>query len=213
LLVAGAALAELLPNKPLHAFADQPRFHFFVEVFVERIIAAEKARVEKRRAHLHIDGGQARAFRDPSRRMADLQRRVPKGVKQFFGERFDERRNLPAVEKQQIDIRLRVEFAAPVAALRDQSKTATRRGKLLGVLRADGREKMPNQMIHDRGPGRGDLQPACAAAMSVKQGPPAMIDVLARRAFQVMIILHLLEQRERYGDGVHGSMFSKGSWR
>src|SRR5262245_41167880 len=79
----------------------------------------------------------------------------------------------------------------------------------MGVFRTDARIKMPNQMIHDGGPSGSDLQPSCATAVSVMQRPPATIDVLACDPFQVMVALHLLEQRERYGDGVHESISLK----
>jgi hypothetical protein len=62
---------------------------------------------------------------------------------------------------------------------------------------------MANQMIHHGGPCRDDLQAVCACAVSLEKSAPAVIDVLARQTFEIMLGLHLVEQRQRDGYSVH----------
>src|SRR5581483_11008414 len=204
LLVAQARFFELLADKALDAVFHQARLDLFLEVFVQRKIAAEKARVEQRGAHFHVALGQAHAVGDAPGGVADLKAGVPQGVEQLLGDRFDKRRNLPDVEKQQIDVRLRIELAAAVAALGDQRDPAVGGRELLAVVGADRSEQVADQMIHHRGPRRSDFQAAGAAAVALEQRAPAVVDVTARLALEIGLGLRAFEQGEGNGDGVHG---------
>src|SRR5678816_2789129 len=117
LFMPSSVLFELFADKSFDPLFYQPRLDSFSEILVERVIAAQKPGVEKRRAHFHVDLRKAHAFGDAACRVPDLQPGVPKGIEQLFRGRLDKRRNLPGIEKQEIDIGEWIQFASTVTAL------------------------------------------------------------------------------------------------
>ncbi len=124
--VARAVFLELLANEALDAGFDKAGLHLLLELLKKREVAAQKARVEQGRAHPHVAFG--RRMQSAMLRVAwpGFYAGIPQRVLQFFRHGLDERRNSARVKKQQIDVRVRVQFAAAVTALRDQAQSCGR---------------------------------------------------------------------------------------
>ena len=79
--------------------SDNPSFTgkycSFSDIVFQPKVAAEKARVEKRRAHAHIALGQMNALGDAATRMAGFHTGIPQRVLHALGQCLDQRRDLP----------------------------------------------------------------------------------------------------------------------
>ncbi len=179
------ALGKFLADKAVHAFLDQLGFDRLFEFAVKGKIAAQKARVEQGRANLHVALGQTYTLAHGAGRVAHLQPTIPQGIEQSFGHRFDDRRDLPGIQKKQVDIRLRVELAAPVSALRDNRETGILSGKTIERIGADGAQQVANQMIHYRRISDRHFHAAGALAMALVEQATTALDIILRQSLEI----------------------------
>ncbi len=101
--------------------------------------------------------------------MPDDQARVPQRVQNYFGDDLGVWTALVVVQKQQIDVGLRIQLAASVAAARDHRKFLIELGRAPAVLRVRIAEQRAQQIVH-RGRHRGyDLAAARAGEMALGQ--------------------------------------------
>ncbi len=160
--VAQPAFVKLLAHESADALFEQFGLDDFLEFAVERKIAAQKSRVEQRRADFHVLLAQAHAIGDGARGVSHLQAAIEQSVEQFFGQRLDEWRHFAGMQDEQIDVGARVELAAPVAALGGDGEARCLAGKRVQEIGADGAQELANQMIHDGGISRRHFQSAGA---------------------------------------------------
>src|SRR3990170_2292369 len=179
-LVAQTAFLLLVLNKSSHPSLDQLFFQYLFKVTVKRKIPAQKTRIQDRRLDLQVGTEETDRLSDGSDGAADLQSRVPECVKDWFRDR---------IEKQQIDVRLGVELAAPEAALGDHRAARRLAGKAAAEIIACSRINVAHQMVHDRRVSRDDLHPATAASMFFQQKLPCLLNVAARQPDQVGVLL------------------------
>ena len=83
------------------------------------LVAPQISRFQNRRADRDVLFGEADAFGERSRRVADLQAQIPQHVEDEFDDALAPGRLLEGTHKQQIDVRARRQLAAAIAAGRD----------------------------------------------------------------------------------------------
>ena len=117
--------------------------------------------------------GAGEAFVDRSRRLPDRQAQVPQHVEHIFDDLLAARRCLVGREKEQIDIRERREFAAPVAADGDQRQPIGRGGVGLGEDAPGGVvEQRRDQPVDEQGEAGGGRRPVGAGVEAAAQLRP-----------------------------------------
>ncbi len=127
-------LDEILPGAGRN-LGPEARAHILVEIF----IAPQKARFEQRRADRHVLFGEAHAFGQRARGMADLQPQIPQHVEDEFDDALAPGRLLERAHEQKVDIRARRQKAAAIAAGRHHGQLLGH-GRVLGVIEMLGRE-------------------------------------------------------------------------
>ena len=90
-----------------------------VERRPQLLVAREKTDVEDRGLLLQIVGGRANAFAHVAHRLADREAGVPQRVQNYLGHDLGVWAGLVVVQEKQVDVGLRIELAAAVAAARD----------------------------------------------------------------------------------------------
>ena len=122
-----------------------------LQLAVERLLAPEIARLQQRRADRQIVLGIAQAFGDRARRLPDLETEIPQQIKQELDDLLGMRRALVGQQEQQIDIGIRRQLAAPIAADRDDRHLLAlgRVGERIGGLDREVVEH-PDQLIDQK---------------------------------------------------------------
>ena len=116
------------------------------ELPVKSGFAPEEARLQQARADRGVPAGEAEAFLDRTGGMADLEARVPEQQQHIFDDLLDPGRDLPGQQEQQVEVRVRGEAAASIAALGRQ-REAVAGGGVGGRERRSGNEV--EQGAHD----------------------------------------------------------------
>ncbi len=122
-LMARVALGELGFEEHPAPAAHHLGLEAAPELREERRIAPEKARFEQARADLQVGAGEARAFGDRARRLADLEPEIPEPVKQKLDHLLCVRGPLVGMQEQQIDVRERRQLGAAVATDRGHGES------------------------------------------------------------------------------------------
>ena len=99
--------------------------------------------------------------------MSDRETCVPKRVQYYFGDNFSVRTALVIVQKQQIDVGLGIQLAAPVAAARDHRNFLIELGKSPAMFRVRILEQRTQKIVHRRRHRGHDLAAARAGEMAL----------------------------------------------
>ena len=110
-------------------------------------------------------------------RMANLEPDIPKQIENLFHRLGDKRRNFVSalrMQKHQINVAERIQFAAPIAAQCDHCHGRWRSVLLAFGRRAGTGENLPQQNIHHLNPKRANV--AASASSLVSQAQPVILD-------------------------------------
>ncbi len=113
------ALREFCFDKILTVAGRHFGPEFFAQFFVELLVAPQISRFQYRRADRDVLFGEADAFAERSRSVANLQAEIPKHVEDEFDDALAPGRLLERTHKQQIDVGTRRQLAAAITAGRD----------------------------------------------------------------------------------------------
>ncbi len=100
-----------------------------VQIGVKLFVAAQKSRVEDRGFFFQVLIREPHAFLGRANAVPDDQARVPQRMQHYFGDDFGVRTALVVVQKQQIDVGLRIQLAASVTAARDHRNLLIQLGR------------------------------------------------------------------------------------
>ncbi len=167
--VAFAAFLELGGEELVLVAIEDLGDEQLVEIGVEFFVAAQKARVEDRGFFLQVVVGQPHAFLGRAHAVSDDEARVPQRVQHYFGDDFRVRAALVVVQKQQIDVGLRIQLAASVTAARDHRNFLIELGRAPVVFGVRIVEQRTQQIVHRRRHRGHDLAAARAGEMALGQ--------------------------------------------
>jgi hypothetical protein len=114
--VAGIALGQLGLDERGAASADHLALEAFLELSEQAGIAPQEARLEQIGADRQVGAGGTHAVGDGSRRLAHFEAEVPQAVQQELDHLLAVRGPLVRMQKQQVDIGMRCQLGAAVAA-------------------------------------------------------------------------------------------------
>ena len=146
--VAFAAFLELGGEKLVLVAIEDVGDEQLVELGVELFVAAQEARVEDRGFLLQVIVGEPYAFLGRAHAVPDDQTRVPQRVQNYFGDNFSVRTALVVVQEEQVDVGLRIELAAAVAAARDHRDFLVKLGRTARVFRVGVPIQSAQQIVH-----------------------------------------------------------------
>ena len=192
--VAFAAFRQFFTDEAVAVFFRERILDRLVEFGVERLVAAEIARIEERGSNLHVFERHAHRVGDAARRVPDREAGVPERVEDFFRDRLHVGGDFPVIEKEQIDVGLRVQLGASVSAVRDERAARVQTRIALDVIPARGFEDAADQMIDQRCVRRHDLLPARAGAMLLEHQAPRPLDIRAHSANRIGLRPRLVQQ-------------------
>ena len=118
-LVAGIALRQLGLDERGAARADHLVLEALLELLEQAGVAPQKARLEQIGADRQVGAGGAHAVGDRARRLAHFEAEVPEAVEQELDHLLAVRGPLVRMQEQQVDVGVRGELGAAVAADRD----------------------------------------------------------------------------------------------
>ena len=115
-LVAGVALGELGLDEHAVAAVDDVVLEAPLELGEQRLVAPQEARLEQARADLQVGAREPQALVERAGRLADLEAEIPQPVEQELDHLLGMRGALVGMQEQQVDVGVRRQLAAAVAA-------------------------------------------------------------------------------------------------
>ena len=176
-----SVLTDLGLDEPVAGASAELPPHHLLQVPVQARIAAHVAHVHQGRLDHVVAPGVARALRHRPGGVAHRQAGVPQGVEYLLGDELHVRGRAPAVEKEDVDVRMGIQLAPPVSALGHQGATALH-PRARGAALVHGRLEQPPQEAIDhlpvsphhvraRGPGPVGLQQPLPPQVDVAPHP------------------------------------------
>ncbi len=165
-LLVGDTLGNVFFLKPVHAFVDDDA----LKLFEQCLVTDNQARFDERGFGLHVGVGHLHAIVQAADRIADLQADVPKRVEHTVnqlgqvGEWFA-RRDLAFVQKHEVNVAVRIQFRAAIAAdghQRQWRKLLLRPGRKAALR---GLPEVPQHGVEHRGARPADFPPIRAAVV------------------------------------------------
>src|SRR5579863_8129446 len=145
--VAFAAFLELDLEELVLVAVEHVRDEQLVEIGVEFLVAAEKSRVEDRSLFLQVFVGEPHAIFRGANAVSDSKSGVPESVQHNLSDNFDVWAALVVVEKEQINVGLRIEFAASVPAAGNDSDFLIELGETPVVVRIGIEKERANEIV------------------------------------------------------------------
>src|SRR5689334_20913980 len=127
--------------------------------------------------------------------MADGEPGVPQRIKDLFRNGFEIGRDFPVIEKKQIDVGLRIQFAASIAPLRREYTARVEARITRDVVLARRLVNPNNESIDERRIGRDDLATRRARAVPLEQRRPRALDVRTRTARRIAVVPRVIEEQ------------------
>ena len=152
---------------PDHTFADQGP----LEAMEQLLVARDQPRLDQRGLGLHVAVGDLHAVLDAADRVADLQADVPQRVEEAVDDAGQVRQragaggDLPAVQEHEVNVAVRIQLRAAVAADGHQRQLRKLLAGLLGQAGLGGVPQVAQQRVEDRGARVADFEAAGAGAM------------------------------------------------
>ena len=197
---------DVLVHMAGHAFGHDQ----FLQLLEQLFVAGEEPRLDQRGLGLHVGVGHLHRVVNAAHGMADFQADVPERIEQAVHHARElwqspaARDHLAVVQKHEINVAVRIEFRAAVAADGDERE----RGEFLLGLRGQGVlggvPEIAQHHVKDRGPRQADG--AAAAARAVEQFQPVGFD-LEKRLVARQFLLRRLARRQRQPGGGAGFDF------
>ena len=145
-----------------------PSTHLLTSVFWnflnKRLVPDDQPRLDQRGLGLHVGVGHLDAILEAAHRVADLQPDVPKRIQNAVNDLGQMRqrpapgRNLPVVQEHEINVAVRIQLRAPVAADGHQRQRRKFLSRLLGQSALGRVPQVAQQQIDDGRPRRGRLR-------------------------------------------------------
>ena len=217
--VAGAALPGLGLEERGAALADHVAGDRGAKLLGQGRIPADEPAVEQRGADFEVAVGVPQTLADVPHRVADLPARVHQAVVQALPDRLRVWRDLPVVQEQQVDVRVRAQFPAPVAAQCEDAAALVQAHVAARVQAGRRGEDVFHETVHERRMQMHDVPSAVPAGVPLGQRPPDFFPVTFGDPAQVPVGVdgrlgirggerRQLRQRRvgRRGSGRHGGL-------
>ena len=187
LRVAGAALPSLGLEERGAALADHVAFDRGTELLGQGRIPADEPAVQQRGADLEVAVRVPQALADVPHRVADLPACVHQAVVQALPDRLRVRGDLPVVQEQQVDVRVRAQFPTPVAAQREDAAALAQAHVAARVQAGRRGEDVFHEAVHERRMQMHDGPSAVPRGVPLGQHPPDFFPVALGGPAQVPV--------------------------